>query len=165
MVLVKPFGLHWPRNQENLDEIEDLAGHKSGNLRAVSRSNAGVHRTGSDERAAAQSCQGRLEERAILGPVLMVVIGKAKSERELEALLLEALPFCVRSLKKQSGRLSRKLQVAAPSREITDVALAKLAPGRSRRKRSSQNQLLTSNVASSAARRGIVRATMYSPEE
>jgi len=22
--------LHWPRNQENLDELEDLAGHKSG---------------------------------------------------------------------------------------------------------------------------------------
>ena len=63
----------------------------------------------------------------------MVVIGKAKSERELEALLLEALPFYVRSLNKQSGRLSRKLQVAAPSREINDVALPKLAPGRRRR--------------------------------
>jgi len=61
------------------------------------------------------------------------VIGKAKSERELEALLLEALPFYVRSLNKQSGRLSRKLQVAAPSREINDVALPKLAPGRNRR--------------------------------
>jgi hypothetical protein len=28
--LIKQFGLHWPRNQENLDELEDLAGHKSG---------------------------------------------------------------------------------------------------------------------------------------
>jgi hypothetical protein len=28
--VVKQFGLHWPRNQENLDELEDLAGHKSG---------------------------------------------------------------------------------------------------------------------------------------
>jgi hypothetical protein len=30
MALVKQFGLRWPRNQENLDELEDLAGHKSG---------------------------------------------------------------------------------------------------------------------------------------
>ena len=30
MALIKQFGLHWPRNQENLDELEDLAGHKSG---------------------------------------------------------------------------------------------------------------------------------------
>ena len=28
--MIKQFGLHWPRNQENLDELEDLAGHKSG---------------------------------------------------------------------------------------------------------------------------------------
>jgi hypothetical protein len=61
------------------------------------------------------------------------VIGKAKLERELEALLLEALPFYVRSLNKQSGRLAKKLQVVAPSREVNDVALPKLAPGRSRR--------------------------------
>ena len=30
MALIKQFGLHWPRNQENLDELEDLAGHKTG---------------------------------------------------------------------------------------------------------------------------------------
>jgi len=30
MALIKQSGLHWPRNQENLDELEDLAGHKSG---------------------------------------------------------------------------------------------------------------------------------------
>jgi hypothetical protein len=30
MALIKQFGLHRPRNQENLDELEDLAGHKSG---------------------------------------------------------------------------------------------------------------------------------------
>ena len=30
MPLIKQFGLHWPRNPENLEEIEDLAGHKSG---------------------------------------------------------------------------------------------------------------------------------------
>ena len=30
MALIKQFGLHWPRNQENLDELEDLAGHNRG---------------------------------------------------------------------------------------------------------------------------------------
>ena len=29
MALIKQFGWHWPRNQENLDELQDLAGHKS----------------------------------------------------------------------------------------------------------------------------------------
>jgi hypothetical protein len=58
------------------------------------------------------------------------VIGKRETERELESLLLEALPFYVRSLNKQSGKLLKKLQVAAPSRELYDVALPRLAPGR-----------------------------------
>jgi len=30
MSLIKQFGLHWPRNAENLEEIEDVAGHKTG---------------------------------------------------------------------------------------------------------------------------------------
>lgn len=30
MVLVKQSGRHWQRSRENLDEIEDLAGHQSG---------------------------------------------------------------------------------------------------------------------------------------
>jgi hypothetical protein len=25
IALIKQFGLHWPRNQENLDKLEDLA--------------------------------------------------------------------------------------------------------------------------------------------
>jgi len=58
------------------------------------------------------------------------VIGKRETERELESLLLETLPFYVRSLNKQSGKLLKKLHVAAPSRELYDVALPKLAPGR-----------------------------------
>ena len=61
------------------------------------------------------------------------VIGKTASERELESLLLEALPFYVRSLNKQGGKLGKKLQVAAPSRELNDFALPRLAPvGRKR---------------------------------
>jgi hypothetical protein len=36
------------------------------------------------------------------------VVGNSKQERELESLLLEALPFYVRSLNQQTGKLSRK---------------------------------------------------------
>ena len=63
------------------------------------------------------------------------VIGKTASERELESLLLEALPFYVRSLNKQGGKLLKKLQVAAPSRELNDIALPRLAPLRRKRAR------------------------------
>jgi hypothetical protein len=30
MAFIKQFGLHWPRNQENLDELEDLAATNRG---------------------------------------------------------------------------------------------------------------------------------------
>jgi hypothetical protein len=56
------------------------------------------------------------------------VIGKTASQLELQSLLLEALPFYVRCLNKQGGKLGKKLQVAAPSRELNDFALARLAP-------------------------------------
>ena len=36
------------------------------------------------------------------------VVGNSKQERELESLLLEALPFYVRSLNQPTGKLSRK---------------------------------------------------------
>jgi hypothetical protein len=55
MALIKQFGSHRPRNQENLDELEDLAGHKSGN-----------------QCAAVQPWQRRIQERTILGPVFVV---------------------------------------------------------------------------------------------
>jgi hypothetical protein len=54
-------------------------------------------------------------------------------------------------LVKQQGN---KRRGAAEVSAWAEQTIAKLA-----------DQLLTSNVASSAARRGIVRATMYSPEE
>ncbi len=133
MVLVKQFGLHWPRNQENLDEIEDLAGHKSG-IYVLYHCAMPVYigRGAMSARLRSHAKEGSKKEQ-FWDRFSWFVIGKAKSERELEALLLEALPFYVRSLNKQSGKLSRKLQVAAPSREINDVALPKLAPGRRRR--------------------------------
>jgi hypothetical protein len=53
MALIKQFGLHWPRNQENLDELEDPAGHKTG-IYVVSRGNAGIYRSRGDQRAATQ---------------------------------------------------------------------------------------------------------------
>ena len=133
MVLVKQFGLHWPRNQENLDEIEDLAGHKSG-IYVLYHGAMPVYigRGAISARLRSHAKEGSKKEQ-FWDRFSWFVIGRAKSERELEALLLEALPFYVRSLNKQSGKLMKKLQVTAPSREVNDIALPRLAPMRRKR--------------------------------
>jgi hypothetical protein len=133
MALIRQFGLHWPRNQENLEEIEDLAGHKSG-IYVLYHGAMPVYigRGAMSALLRSHAKEGSRKEQ-FWDRFSWFVIGKAKPERELEALLLEALPFYVRSLNKQSGRLAKKLQVVAPSREVNDVALPKLAPGRSSR--------------------------------
>ena len=130
MALIKQFGLHWPRNQENLDEIEDLAGHKSG-VYVLYHGAMPVYigRGAISSRLRSHAKEGS-KKGQFWDRLSWFVVGKRDAERELESLLLETLPFYVRSLNKQSGRLLKKLQVMAPSRELYDVALPRLAPGR-----------------------------------
>jgi len=135
MALIKQFGLHWPRNQENLDELEDLAGHKSG-IYVLYHGAMPVYigRGAISARLRSHGKEGSKKEQ-FWDRFSWFVIGKTASERELESLLLEALPFYVRSLNKQGGKLLKKLQVAAPSRELHDFALPRLAPLRRKRAR------------------------------
>jgi hypothetical protein len=135
MALIKQFGLHWPRNQENLDELEDLAGHKSG-IYVLYHGAMPVYigRGAISARLRSHGKEGSKKEQ-FWDRFSWFVIGKTASERELESLLLEALPFYVRSLNKQGGKLLKKLQVAAPSRELNDFALPRLAPLRRKRAR------------------------------
>ena len=133
MALIKKFGLHWPRNQENLDELEDLAGHKSG-IYVLYHGTMPVYigRGAISARLRSHGKEGSKKEQ-FWDRFSWFVIGKTASERELESLLLEALPFYVRSLNKQVGKLGKKLQVAAPSGELNDFAPPRLAPvGRKR---------------------------------
>jgi hypothetical protein len=130
MPLIKQFGLHWPRNMENLEEIEDVAGHKSG-VYVLYHGAMPVYigRGAISARLRSHGKEGSRKEQ-FWDRFSWFVVNNAKQERELESLLLEALPFYVRSLNKQTGKLSRKLQVAVPSREVLDIALPRLAPGR-----------------------------------
>ncbi len=135
MALIKQFGLHWPRNQENLDELEDLAGHKTG-IYVLYHGAMPVYigRGAISARLRSHGKEGSKKDQ-FWDRFSWFVIGKTASERELESLLLEALPFYVRSLNKQGGKLLKKLQVAAPSRELNDIALPRLAPLRRKRAR------------------------------
>jgi len=130
MPLIKQFGLHWPRNAENLEEIEDVAGHKSG-VYVLYHGAMPVYigRGSISARLRSHGKEGSKKEQ-FWDRFSWFVVDHPKQERELESLLLEALPFYVRSLNKQTGKLARKLQVAAPSREVMDIALPRLAPGR-----------------------------------
>ena len=125
MALIKQFGLHWPRNQENLDELEDLAGHKSG-IYVLYHGAMPVYigRGAISARLRNHGKEGSKKDQ-FCDRFSWFVIGKTASERGLESLLLEALPFYVRSLNKQGGKLLKKLQVAA---ELNDIALPRLAP-------------------------------------
>jgi hypothetical protein len=61
------------------------------------------------------------------------VVANTKYERELESLLLEALPFYVRSLNKQTGKLPRKNLYKHASDDLNYVALPTLPPLRRKR--------------------------------
>jgi hypothetical protein len=130
MALIKQFGLHWPRNAENLEEIEDLAGHKSG-IYVLYHGAMPVYigRGAISARLLSHAKEGSRKEQ-FWDRFSWFVVGNSKQERELESLLLEGLPFYVRSLNKQTGKLSRKLQIAAPSNDVMNVAFPRLAPGR-----------------------------------
>lgn len=130
MPLIKQFGLHWPRNTENLEELEDVAGHKSG-VYVLYHGAMPVYigRGALSARLISHGKEGSRKEQ-FWDRFSWFVVGNSTLERELESLLLESLPFYVRSLNKQTGKLSRKLQVPAPSREVMNIALPRLAPGR-----------------------------------
>jgi hypothetical protein len=132
IALIKQFGLHWPRNQENLDELEDLAGHKSGIYVLYHGIPVYIGRGAISARVCGYGQEGSRKEQ-FWDRFSWFVIGKTASERELESLLLQALPFYIHSLNKSGGKLGKKLRVAAPSRESNDFALPRLAPvGRKR---------------------------------
>jgi hypothetical protein len=134
MPLIKQYGLHWPRNAENLEEIEDVAGHKSG-VYVLYHGAMPVYigRGAISARLLSHAKEGSKKEQ-FWDRFSWFVVGNSSRERELESLLLEALPFYVRSLNKQTGKLSRKAEVLAPSRELMNIALPRLAPGRGGRR-------------------------------
>ena len=112
MPLIKQFGLHWPRNQENLEEIEDLAGHKSG-IYVLYHGAMPVYigRGAISARLLSHGKEGSKKDQ-FWDRFSWFVIAKKELERELEALLLEALPFYVRS-SEQAERTPRK-KTASP---------------------------------------------------
>lgn len=128
MALIKTFGLHWPRNQENLDELEDLAGHKSGIYLLYHGAMPVYIGRGMIFSRLKQHSNEVSRKDQYWDRFSWFVVGNTKNEREMESLLLEALPFYVRSLNKQTGKLPRKGLQKHPSNELTYVALPKLAP-------------------------------------
>lgn len=130
MSLVKAFGLHWPRNQENFDELEDLAGHKSGIYVLYHGAMPVYIGRGMILARLKQHSHEISRKHQYWDRFSWFVVANTKHERELESLLLEALPFYVRSLNKQTGKLPRKNLRKHPSDDLDYVALPTLAPVR-----------------------------------
>ena len=89
MALIKQFALHWPRSQENLEESEDLAGHKPG-IYVLYHGAMPVY-IGRGAISAWLYSHGKEESRKeqFWGRFSWFVIGKTAAERELESLLLQ----------------------------------------------------------------------------
>lgn len=126
MPLVRTFGLHWPRNHENLDELEDVAGHRTG-LYVLYHGAMPVYigRGHIISRLKKHSSEAS-RKNEYWDRFSWFVIGKTRTERELESLLLEVLPFYVRSLNKQTGKLPRKGRQLHLSDEVAYVSLPRL---------------------------------------
>jgi len=120
IALIKQFGLHWPCNQENLDELEDLAGHESGIYVLYHGMPVYLGLGAISARLCSRGQEGSGTE-PFWGRFSWFVIGRTAPERELRSLLPEALPFYTHSLNKPGGKLGKKLQVAAPSRQSNDL--------------------------------------------
>jgi len=131
--LVKAFGLQWPRNQENLDELEDLAGHKSGIYILYHGAMPVYIGRGMMSSRLKQHSHEVSRKNQYWDRFSWFVVANTKYERELESLLLEALPFYVRSLNKQTGRLPRKNLHKHASDDLNYVALPTLPPLRRKR--------------------------------
>ena len=89
IALIKQFGLYWPRNKENLDELEDLAGHKSG-IYVLYHGAMPVYigRGAISARLYSHSKEGSRKEQ-FWDRFSWFAIGKTASERELESVLLQ----------------------------------------------------------------------------
>jgi hypothetical protein len=94
MALIKQFGLRWPRNQENLDELEDLAGHKTG-IYVLYHGAMPVYigRGAISARLRTHGKEGSKKDQ-FWDRFSGFVIGKTASERELESLLRRCRSTC-----------------------------------------------------------------------
>jgi len=136
MTLVKAVGLQWPRNEENFEDLEDRQGHDSGIYllyhgampvyigkgKLVTRLRA-HHR----ERSGKAKYWDRFS---------WFVINHRAHEAELEGMLLQALPFYVRALNKQTAKFPRKIRQMhlREHQQIPYVALPKLPPAKKGRR-------------------------------
>jgi hypothetical protein len=92
IALINQFGLHWPRNQENLDKLEDLAGHKSGIYVLYHGMPVYIGRGAISARLCSRGQEGSRKEQ-FRDRFSWLVIGKTASQRELESWLLEGCRF------------------------------------------------------------------------
>jgi hypothetical protein len=101
--LIKQFGLHSPRNAENLEEIEDAAGTRAAfNVLYQGVMPVYIGRGAISARLISHGKEGSRREQ-FWDRFSWFVVGKSGQERELESPLMEALPFYVRSLKEADG--------------------------------------------------------------
>jgi hypothetical protein len=135
MSLIGLYGLSWPRNETNLEELKRIVKGKKGIY--VLANGAMPLYVGKGDIVSRVVSHGaeRAWKSKYWNYFSWFVVPKAERGNELENLLLSVLPFFVRSLNRQTGSLGRKNRRKPPDKNPITVKLPKLARGRKRSKR------------------------------
>jgi hypothetical protein len=128
MTLIKKLGVQWPRNDDNLNDLEDAIGHRSGvYLLYHGAMPVYIGRGILLKRIRSHDGQ-RSRKTKYWDRFSWFVVDSNTKEKELESLLLQCLPFYIRVLNKQTAKFPQKLRVRHENHEVPDISLPKLPP-------------------------------------
>jgi hypothetical protein len=133
MGIVGLYGLRWPRNKKNLADLKKLMGKRNGLYILANGSMPlyiGKGRVASRVRGHARPASTKS---AYWNYFSWFEILKPAKDGELERLLLQVLPFYVRSLNKQTGSLGRENRRYFEDKNPKVVDFPKLVPKKKRK--------------------------------
>jgi len=125
MAVVGLYGLRWPRNKENLARLKKVMGKRTGLYVLANGSMPLYIGKGRVARRVLTHDRPGASKSKYWNYFSWFEILKPASDGELECLLLQVLPFYVRSLNKQTGSLGKNNRQKFPDKTPKVVDLPK----------------------------------------
>jgi hypothetical protein len=133
--IVGLYGLHWPRNRTNLRQLKALLGKRTGLYVLANGSMPLYIGKGIVALRIENHARPGKSKSAYWNYFSWFEVLKPADEGELECLLLQTLPFYVRSLNKQTGSLGKDNRNWPEEIQPIAVNFPKLLPKKKRRKK------------------------------
>ncbi len=128
MTMVKAVGVQWPRNEDNLNDLEDTIGNGSGIYLLYHGAMPVYIGRGILVKRLKSHHGEKSKKHKYWDRFSWFVIDNSGREKDLESLLLQALPFYIRVLNKQTAKFHRKIRYKHEHNELPYVPLPKLPP-------------------------------------